>query len=203
MEKKLETKTDFRRAGIAKRDELSYSERGISDRMILQHLMDTEIWNNAGILLCYVDFKTEADTREILMTALAEGKEVYCPKVLDKEKMEFYRIHNLHELAPGCMSIQEPFFPETETKERSFKEQINDRMPDILMLLPGAAFDKKGRRIGYGGGYYDRYLGSLPQIPLYTMGLAYSVQIFDMVPHDSLDIPAQSVMTELGIVTEE
>ena len=67
---------------------------------------------------------------------------------------------------------------------------------DILMILPGAAFDRKGNRIGYGRGFYDRYLQHAPQCR--RMGLAYFVQCVEEIPAGPWDIPAEAVITEKG-----
>ena len=101
--------------------------------------------------------------------------------------MDFFRIRNLEELSPGAYGILEP--PETELIAPDAAE---------LILVPGAAFDKAGYRLGYGGGYYDRFLADLraASVSVTTVGLAFSRCRTPILPHEAFDLPVDCIIDE-------
>lgn len=188
------------------------------DRQILGRLVDYERERPASAYLCYVSYRSEVDTKEFMRFCLAKGKIVFVPKVLrDGEnlseictkptEMEFYRISSLEELQKGYQGILEP----AALPERSFQawraETEKREALSLRMLLPGAVFDRSGNRIGYGGGFYDRWLakwwaesaecsfGTFEKI-----GLAYGIQIAQEIPADPLDQKVDAVITEKQIL---
>lgn len=100
--------------------------------------------------------------------------------------MDFYEIHDLKECEPGYMGIPEPPLC---ASPYSFKEGR-----DALMILPGLAFDKKGGRLGYGGGFYDRFLESYPSLT--KMGIGFAFQCIEEVPVNTQDINMDVIVTE-------
>ena len=124
------------------------------------------------------------ETAEILKYCLKEGKAVYCPRVTGKE-MDFYRISAVEELAAGFHGILEP----PGAPERLFRPGKK-----ALMVMPGVVFDRQHHRIGYGGGYYDRYLQGLQGIV--TAALAFSFQVVEEIPAEPHDIRPQIILTE-------
>lgn len=137
----------------------------------------------AGDLCTYVDYNGEAGTRKIIETAFERGKNVWVPKVTGKS-MRFYHIGSLEELKPGVHGILEPV-------------PKSDECPGPesgLMIVPGVAFDESCHRIGYGGGYYDRYLAEHPVF--HTIALAFEFQIFPEVPYEEYDICPEVLITE-------
>lgn len=132
-------------------------------------------------LFSYVSFRREVDTYEIMRRALADGKMVAAPRVSGKE-MDFHEISCLEELKKGAYGIPEPAGGKLVCPAKG-----------DLILLPGAAFDRRGRRIGYGGGYYDRYLEKYPEGC--RIGLAYSFQVLTHLPAEEYDLPADEVLT--------
>lgn len=149
---------------------------------VVSHSWFTE----AEEIYTYVDYNREAGTRKIIETAFAQGKNVWVPKVTGKT-MHFYRIESLTELRPGTCGIPEPA-----------GGGPMDGSGAGLMLMPGVAFDEKRHRVGYGGGYYDRYLVSHPG--LRKMALAFEFQILRSVPYEEYDIRPEIVVTEKRMI---
>ncbi len=161
----------------------------------------------------YIDYNREVETKKIIKTAFEMGKNVWVPKVTGKV-MHFYRIESFEELNPGAYGILEPTVNELVMNEPTGREYVDgdsgktaemtaiDRIADVseadagcgLMIMPGVAFDEKCRRIGYGGGYYDRYLAEHPK--LRRIALAFEFQVFPKVPHEEFDICPEVLITE-------
>lgn len=172
----------LRREGMEKRARLDEGDRRLKSAQIAEKLFCLPVWKEAQNLLVYVSCAAEVFTHKIIETALAQGKHVFCPKVIGRT-MEFYRIRSFAELKPGFRGILEP--------ERN--DEIFSKTKPALVLVPGTAFDKEGHRIGYGGGYYDRYLGSFSADGgIYCIGLCFSCQLADRIEpmeHDfSMDL---------------
>ena len=146
-------------------------------------------WEVSETVFCYVSFRDEADTFRIIQEALARGKKVAVPRVEGKHRMEFYYINSMDDLSPGYMGIPEP----SEDAEERAVPVKND-----LMVMPGAAFDRSGTRLGYGAGFYDAYLSKHPDCR--KLALAYSVQIEDQIPPEPHDIPVEMIITEKGMI---
>ena len=146
-------------------------------------------------VLVYVSTPEELCTLQLIESLLAGGIEVYVPKVSGKE-MFFYRINSLDDLKPGYMKILEP-------KDTCERLDDSDGVP-LIIFAPGLAFDKHGYRLGYGGGYYDRYLKSCidKKIEYKCLGLAFSPFLWtkDMIPSEVTDICIDGVVTSLGII---
>lgn len=150
-----EEKKQIRRRVLTRRDALTSQEQRRASCLITERLLGHQWFYRAGSLLCYVSYGSELDTRELIREALRLGKKVYVPKVGENHRMDFFRIGALEELQPGFHGILEP--PDTA---RSYVGEGAER---TLMLMPGVVFDLYSNRLGYGGGYYDRYLAAHPQ----------------------------------------
>jgi 5-formyltetrahydrofolate cyclo-ligase len=129
--------------------------------------------------------KPEVDTKEIIESLWSKDIRVVVPKCDPKKRsMNFYAIHNFQQLETVYMDLQEPI---PEITELVAAEEID------CIIVPGIVFDINGYRIGYGGGYYDRYLkdfeGSL-------ISLAFDTQIVDSIPFESHDLPVDIIITE-------
>lgn len=148
-------------------------------KRILQHPW----FQKATTIYLYMSYQEEVDTRELLKEAIRMGKKVAAPKVQGKE-MKFYYIESYEELHPGMKGIPEP--------DGENMYPANDM--SALILMPLVGFDKAGNRIGYGGGYYDRYLEQHPSHP--TIGLAYSIQEVDELPVEETDWKPDRIVTE-------
>ncbi len=177
----------LRQEALEKRRTLTKQQRQEKDERITKRLLAHFCYREAENILCYVSYGTECDTFALIQTALAQGRRVFCPRVEGKE-MNFYRIDSPEALHPGYHRILEPL---GDTKPYG---------PDAertLAIVPGCVFDRDGHRIGYGGGYYDRYFGRIPREKRpFLAGLCYACQITDRILPLAHDIPMDVVLTE-------
>lgn len=157
-----------------------------ASQKILRKLKAEPAYQQAQSILCFVSFGTEVDTHAFIKEALQEGKRLFVPYILSKEEgMKACEIKDFSELEKGYFNILTPKEP--------FR-RLTDEEPD-LVVVPGVAFAKDGYRIGYGGGFYDRYLGALKK-PVPTIGIGFSVQVVERVPVEPFDMPIAKLLTE-------
>ncbi|MCM3389942.1 5-formyltetrahydrofolate cyclo-ligase [Ureibacillus chungkukjangi] len=129
--------------------------------------------------------KQEVDTKKIIESLWQLKKKVVVPKCNSKDRsMKFYEIEHFNQLENVYMDLQEP---NPECTQLVHPEEID------CIIVPGIVFDKKGYRIGYGGGYYDRYLSRFDGM---LISLAFNLQVIDDVPKESFDIPVDLLITE-------
>ena len=144
---------------------------------IAQRLFSCALYQEAEEVFCYASYGSETDTSRIIEESLRLGKRTAVPKVTGERRMEFYYISSMDELVPGYRGIPEP-------EGREGTEALPGR--DALIILPGAAFDRKGNRLGYGGGFYDTYLAAHPQAG--RAAIAFALQIAEDIPSAPHDI---------------
>ena len=147
-------------------------------------------YQKADVIYAYVDCKHEVETSDIIRAAWADGKRVAVPKVLGQD-MKFFYITSLEtDLEEGYFGIREPYeiHPADDKADESH----------ALMLMPGVAFDEERHRIGYGGGFYDRFLEAHPALP--HIALAFEFQVKESVPFESFDICPEKIVTEKRII---
>jgi 5-formyltetrahydrofolate cyclo-ligase len=211
------TKNEIRQALRVQRDSLTAKEQEVFSKEIRIRLFQTESYKKCRLLFMYLSFLSEVDTKEIILQALSEGKGVYIPRVIGKD-MEFYKINNLEGLELNHYGILEP--PKEEcnrflceplgTTDAVPQGKLSDESttcPEpmdfcfhLLMLLPGLAFDSYGNRIGYGAGYYDRYLSIHENIKFYKIALAYDIQLVEKIDADIYDVKADAVLTPTKLI---
>lgn len=138
-------------------------------------------WQQAKTVYGYLSYNQEVRTLPILQRALDEGKSVAVPKVFGSQ-MRFIRIDSLRDVAPGYRGIPEPIADGPCAQDET-----------ALILMPGLAFDAQGRRCGYGGGFYDRYLAEHRQHR--TLALCYDFQMLDSLPCEEFDVPTDVVLS--------
>lgn len=180
----MESKQDIRTKILNIRKNLPLKERQKASAEICARLTALKAYQEAKLIYGYMPIQGEADITVLLKQALKESKAVALPRVAG-ETMEFYRIASLSEVEEGAFHVQEPIKSCPLIAE------------DGLVLVPGAVFDRRGGRIGYGKGYYDRYFSSHSQ-RLYKLGIGYAFQIVETVPMTELDVPLDAVLTEAG-----
>ena len=151
-----------------------------ASQRLAQLLFETDLYKNASVLYGYMPYNQEVNTLLILERALRDGKRVAVPKVYG-DTMNFIYLENLSQVAPSSMGIPEPIADEPIARDER-----------ALVLMPGLAFDKAGNRMGYGGGYYDKFLAAEPTHP--TVALCYDFQLVDTIPTDFYDIPVDLVI---------
>ncbi len=184
----METKSEIRKRMLSAR--LNLSDRDFSQKsgIIVQKVLKTPEYTEAANILLYADYCREVMTRGIFEDAVARKKRVYFPKAdALTNTMEFYRVTDTRQLERGYRGILEP-------KEDLKNIYRLNKEEDTLAIIPGAAFDISGYRLGYGRGFYDKYLSSRRQIS--TMALAFACQITDELPKDEHDIKMDKIVTE-------
>lgn len=187
-------KAVLRKQILAKRNALPAQTRQAWDEQIFDRLVAYDQLSPCPVYLCYVSYRSEVDTKEFITWCLGQGKMVFVPKVLQESNMAFYRIFGPEDLAAGYQGILEPkALPENALSD--WLKKAGKEVVSLRMLLPGAAFDKKGNRIGYGGGFYDRWLAKAGALGnLERIGLAYRMQVVENFPADSFDQDRKSVV---------
>lgn len=181
-----QARAELRREMRARRDALDAQYRAAAARDVAGHVLESGLWRSAGRVFAYCATGSELGTRALLEAALGEGKALYLPRCVRRGEMRLIRVHALGELRPGRFGIPEPVGDE---------ELLGT--PD-LCLAPGLAFDRAGGRLGYGGGYYDRFLaGARPAVA----ALAYPCQVIERVPVLEHDAPVDYIITPAGIVS--
>ena len=142
-------------------------------------------YQQAELVLTYVSTAIEVDTRALIERALADGKRVAVPRCTPgKIDMKFYLIGSLSELEPGAFGVLEPN-PEKSRELRRYDRSV--------CILPGLGFDLQGYRLGYGKGYYDRFLARYPGK---NVGVCYNICMKTLLPHGRYDKMVDVLVTE-------
>ena len=181
-EQKAALRAEFR----ALRAALSEDERAKRDTNICRSLLP--LLDGAKLLLLFYPKGAEIDLRPLFQEAKARGIPCAFPRCgNEKGEMDFYLVSDLEELEEGKFGIHEP---------REDAQPVTD-LTNAIILVPAFSFDKDGHRIGYGGGYYDRYLRAHK---IRSVGVAYEEFLRTALPHDDLDVAVDTVVTEKRIV---
>ena len=183
--KNMETKTSIRKKIFQLRKTYSDEEIQTMSQAITKRVVSLPAFKNAQRILAYADYNHEVVTRYLIEEAWQAGKEVAVPKVVGKD-MVFYRLTDFSQLQPGYYQIPEPQTGEIVSWE------------EALMIMPGVAFDRNNHRVGYGGGFYDRFLEKHPKLE--RLAVAFSFQILPQVPTEPTDIFPQILVTENEII---
>lgn len=178
-------KTELRSQVKDLRRALLPCEKAVMDEKILNHLLSLDSVRHAPCIYVYVSFGIEVDTKVLLDRLWKLGKRVAVPRVEGKE-ISFYYITSMEDLRPGCMGILEPV-PGCEAAGSSAAP----------LIAPGLAFTEAGERIGYGGGFYDRFFEREPEH--LRIGVAYPFQIFPELETGPCDIPVHTVIGPDGV----
>ena len=158
-----------------KEDDISLRSHRLCEKFI-----QSDAYRKAETIYGYLPYNQEVRTWDALSKAMAEGKRVAVPKVYGDE-MKFIYITDFSQIATGYCGIPEPITDEPVAEDKT-----------ALVLMPGLAFDREGHRIGYGGGFYDRFLSDEPDHP--TLALCYNFQVKDSLPTEEFDIPVDTVI---------
>lgn len=179
-------KIQTRKMMIKNRDEMSPLERENLSKKILDNIIQWEVFQGAKRIMTYHSFRSEVDTIQLIKYSLNSSKEVILPKsIKDGFKILPCRIDSLDELEKSSYGILEPL-----------EEKVVDRDSIDLIIVPGVAFDREGFRLGYGAGFYDRFLEEYKGI---TAGVCFSSQIIEDVYKDEHDARMDYLITEMGI----
>ena len=179
-------KKKLREDALKRRNDISAEIRAEKNRKIAEYILNSEYYKKAKNVFSFVNMGSEAETGDILKQAWKDGKTVAVPKTEKGRVMVFLQIDSFADLKEGRFGVMEPV-----TQEELIPEQ-ND-----LFLVPGALFDRRKHRLGYGGGYYDTYFEK--HRGYRKIGLAFSEQMTETdIPTEAYDIPLDDIVTENG-----
>lgn len=171
---------------LNKLDQITYHKKS---EEIFESIIQHNHFNNANTIGITISRYPEVDTKRLIEYAWQHGKTIVVPKCLTKTKeMDFREIQNFDQLETVYMDLQEPI--EQETTSYTAK-QID------LLIVPGVIFNREGYRIGFGGGYYDRYLAGFQGE---TISIAFHEQIEQDIPIELHDLPVETIITDLEII---
>lgn len=174
----------------------------VRDRMrwsqeIQNRIRESRRYKEAETVLSYASFRSEVSTDQINEWILQDGKRLYLPRTYaDRKEMIYYRVTELSSLKPGYQGICEP-----AQKDPWLPAEGQVEGP-VLMLMPGAAFDRYGSRIGYGGGYYDRFLDIYGGWITHKVMLAFAGQQLPKIYRENHDIAPDGIITEIRMEEE-
>lgn len=173
-------KTELRREIRARKRAMTEEEIETRSAKLAQLFFASEAYQNAKTIYGYLPYNQEVRTVPMLAQALKDGKKVAVPKVYGDE-MKFLYLDDLNAVAKGYAGIPEPIADEPVAQDET-----------ALVLMPGLAFDPQGHRIGYGGGFYDKFLAAEPRHP--TLALCYEFQMLPKLDVEDHDIPVDTVL---------
>ncbi|MFD0960885.1 5-formyltetrahydrofolate cyclo-ligase [Paenibacillus chungangensis] len=182
----------------AERDALNEELRVVWSERCSQHLVNYVQECGFNRILAYVPFRSELNISPFVEWCWSSDVEVWVPRCRRQDRsMTFYRLRDWDNLVDGAYGIKEP---DPETME-TLSEAV---LPD-LVIVPGLGFDYHGGRIGYGGGYYDRYAAAASNDwkskPVSWIGVGYESQIMEKVPTEAHDLRLGGIATETGVRT--
>ena len=176
-------KVELRKKILQEMKSLSQEQKQAMDQVLTERFLQHPFYQEAKTIATYLSFPHEFQTQELIERALKDGKKVLIPKTYPKGRMEFV-VYDPQQLVKTSFGLLEP---------KGDLEVVDPSQIDLIHV-PGLAFTTEGYRIGYGGGYYDRYLEHFAG---YTMSTIYPCQIQDFNSEDH-DIPVQEVLIDEG-----
>ena len=180
-------KCELRKAFRAKRAAILNKQE--KDQSICSGFLETQLYKNASTILCYASSGSEIDTLPIIRRTLSDGKRLALPRCSDENgNMDFYIVNHLSQLVKGAFGISEPDPAQCEKA---------DGFDNAVCVVPGLSFDRRGYRLGYGKGYYDRFLEKFTFI---TIGLCYNELLSDVRPTDPFDVPVDYIVLQNSVI---
>ena len=184
-------KQRLREERLAAREALSEQERSVLDDRITQKLLATSEYVEATTVLTYVSVSSEVSTRMFIESVLRDGKTVAVPRCLPGHCLEFVAIASLEQLVAAPFNLLEP--------AKELPAVTEDQKNNSICIVPALLIDTKGYRLGYGAGFYDRFLSTYPGKKIC---LAYQQNLSrTMLPHTAFDIAVDVVITESDVLT--
>ena len=184
-------KQRLREEHLAAREALSEQERSVLDDRITQKLLATSEYAEATTVLTYVSVSSEVSTRMFIECALRDGKTVAVPRCLPGHCLEFVAIASLKQLVAAPFNLLEP--------AKELPAVTEDQKNNSICIVPALLVDTKGYRLGYGAGFYDRFLSTYPGKKIC---LAYQQSLSrTTLPHTAFDVAVDVVITESEVLT--
>ena len=174
-------KAELRKQVLQEMKAIPRTQKVTMDLALTERLLQHPFYQEAKIIATYLSFPHEFQTQELIEQALKDDKKVLIPKTYPKGRMDFV-VYNPQQLVKTSFGLLEP----------QGDLEVVDASQIDLIHVPGLAFTREGYRIGYGGGYYDRYLKHFTG---HTLSTVYPCQIWDFIPEDH-DIPVQEVLID-------
>lgn len=185
----VKLKKTVRKDILFSRNSLKNYDLKIKSKIITQKFLDSDFYINSDIIMVYINFGSEVITRDIIDSAFKDNKRVVIPISNPSDKsitVSEITSNYINELEVGTYGVLEP--------KKEFVRKVEKSIIDII-LIPGVAFDLNGWRIGYGAGYYDRFLKTEPfDIP--KLAVSFDIQLIDNAYHLSHDVPVDYIITE-------
>ena len=176
-------KSELRKQVLQEMKALPRERKQAMDQVLTEGLLQHPFYQEANTIATYLSFPHEFQTQELIEQALRDGKKVLIPKTYPKGRMDFV-VYNPQQLVKTSFGLLEP----------QGNLEVVDASQIDLIHVPGLAFTTEGYRIGYGGGYYDRYLEHFTG---HTLSMIYPCQVQDFIPENH-DIPVQEVLIDEG-----
>ena len=176
-------KSELRKQVLHEMKDISQEQKPAIDQALTERLLHHPFYQEAKIIASYLSFPHEFQTQGLIEQALKDGKKVLIPKTYPKGRMDFV-VYDPQQLVKTSFGLLEP----------QGDLEVVDASQIDLIHVPGLAFSKEGYRIGYGGGYYDRYLEHFTG---HTLSTIYPCQIQDFIP-EKHDIPVEEVLIDEG-----
>lgn len=160
------------------------------DSRICENLIKSSMYKNAGTILFYAALDEEINIDECIKYALSQSKKAALPVCADSSgNMDFYYINSLNDVKTGHFGVREP--------DVQICSKVTD-FSDSICIVPAIAYDKQGFRLGYGKGYYDRFLQNCTLI---SVGMCYNEFVKDNLPKGEYDIPVNYIITQDGVIS--
>ena len=222
----METKKQIRNKILDIRSQMTLEVCNEKSALIIKHFVSTDYFIKARIIMLYADFRNEVSTKELFVISKEAGKMVCFPRISD-EGMRFYYVEDLKDLVRSSYGILEPDVLEVAGSVITGSEIVGSEIADseitgsvitgseiaglekagyfaldesVCMIMPGAAFDIDFHRLGYGKGYYDRYLAD--NLNITKVAVAYDFQVLEQIPQDEFDIACDCIITEKRILVK-
>ncbi|VMJ02784.1 5-formyltetrahydrofolate cyclo-ligase [Streptococcus pneumoniae] len=176
-------KAELRKQVLQEMKTISQEQKQAIDQALTDQFLKHPFYQEAKVIATYLSFPHEFQTQELIEQALKDGKKLLVPKTYPKGRMDFV-VYDPQQLVKTSFGLLEP----------QGNLEVVDTSQIDLIHVPGLAFTMEGYRIGYGGGYYDRYLKHFPG---HTLSTVYPCQIRDFSPENH-DIPVQEVLIDEG-----
>lgn len=183
-------KKNIRAEVLKKRNQLSLQELETIGERLCTSLTAEDLYFDSEFVLAYASYGTEIPTNRFIEKALSDGKQVFLPKVIGKE-MIFYRINSMNDLVNGYKGIPEP---QCSCSSFQYHDLNDSEKMKSMILMPGVAFDINGNRIGYGGGFYDRFLADKPVLLKRSIAYGLSSQQVEEIPVDEFDLKPSRIV---------
>jgi len=186
----MESKAEIRKRVIGLRNAIPRDQIEQKSRAIQERLTELDPIRRASTLMIFLSFGSEVLTDDLILWCWEEKKQVVVPFCRpESRELTACRINGFDELETGHYGIREP--------HEGLLRPVDGEKIDAI-LVPAVAFDRVGYRVGYGGGYYDRFLPKAPQAA--KIGVAFAAQMIDQAPRDAYDLPVDVIVTESEVI---